>query len=67
MTIILLACGLGVVIVNCYGHVVFFVELSVQRRLCPIFMSGDGYPTSTNIPWVDELSRRQLGFGVSHN
>ena len=24
------------------GHVVFWVELPVQRRLCPIFMSGVG-------------------------
>ena len=39
---ILLACGLGVVIVNCLGQVVFGVELPVQRRLCPIFMSSVG-------------------------
>ena len=26
------------------GHVVFWVELPVQRRLCPIFMSGVGLP-----------------------
>ena len=44
MAIILLACGPGVVIVNCFGHVVFLVELPVQRRLCPIFMSGVGLP-----------------------
>ena len=43
VAIILLACGLGVVIVNCLGHVVFWVELPVQRRLCLIFMSGVGY------------------------
>ena len=42
--IILLACGPGVVIVNCMGQVVFWVELPVQRRLCPIFMSGVGLP-----------------------
>ena len=50
------------------AQVVFWVELHVQRRLCPIFVKslvpgkGDsmvwcqGYPTSTNLPWVDELS-----------
>ena len=42
--VILLACGPGVVIVNCLGHVVFWVELPVQRRLSPIFMSGVGLP-----------------------
>ena len=26
------------------GQVVFWVELPVQRRLCPIFMSGVGLP-----------------------
>ena len=41
---ILLACGPGVVIVNCLRHVVFLVELPVQRRLGPIFMSGVGLP-----------------------
>ena len=42
--IILLACGPDVVIVNCLGKVVPWVELHVQRRLCPIFMSGVGLP-----------------------
>ena len=41
---ILLACGPGLVIVNCLGQVVFGVELPVQRRLSPIFMSGVGLP-----------------------
>ena len=41
---ILLACGPGVVIVNCLGQVVFGVELLVQKRLYPIFMSGVGLP-----------------------
>ena len=36
----LLACGPDVVVVNCLGQVVFLVELPVQRRLCPIFVSG---------------------------
>ena len=26
------------------GQVVFWVELSIQRRLCPIFVSGVGLP-----------------------
>ena len=42
--IILLACRLGVLIVNSLGHVVFWVELSIQRRLCPIFLSSVGLP-----------------------
>ena len=42
--IILLACGPDVVIVNCLGHVVFWVELPVKRGLCSIFMSGIGLP-----------------------
>ena len=44
MAIILLACGLGMVIVNCLGQVVFWVKLPLQMRLCPIFMSGVGLP-----------------------
>ena len=42
VAIILLACRSCVVIVNCLRQVVFGVELPVQRRLCPIFMSGVG-------------------------
>ena len=41
---ILLARGPAVVIVNCLGQVVFGVDLPIQRRLCPIFMSGVGLP-----------------------
>ena len=40
MAIILLAYGPCVVIVNLLGQVVPWVELPVQRRLCPIFVSG---------------------------
>ena len=42
VAIILLVCGPDVVIVNCLGQVVLWVELLVQRRLCLIFMSGVG-------------------------
>ena len=38
----LLARGPGVVVVKMLGHVVLWVELPVQRRLCPIFVSGVG-------------------------
>ena len=41
---ILLTCVPGVVVVNCLGHVVFWVELPIQKRLCSIFMSGVGLP-----------------------
>ena len=44
VVIILLACGPGVVIVNCWDRSVPWVELPVQRRLCPIFVSGVGLP-----------------------
>ena len=44
MAIILLACRPGVVIVNCLGQVVFWVDLPIQRRLCSIFVSGVGLP-----------------------
>ena len=48
-------------------QVVFWVELPIQRRLCPIFIKSwvperghdvvvTGYSTSTSIPKVDELS-----------
>ena len=44
MAIILLACGPCAVIVIVGTCVVPWVELLVQRRLCPIFMSGVGLP-----------------------
>ena len=42
--LILFVCGPGVVVVKLLGQVVFWVELLVQMRLCPIFMSGVGLP-----------------------
>ena len=42
--LILIVYGPGVVVVNCWTGFVFWVELPVQRRLCPIFMSGVGLP-----------------------
>ena len=59
VAIILLACRPYVVIVNCLGQVIYrlciWVELPVQRRLCPIFVSrvGSGHPTFTSISRVD--------------
>ena len=44
VAIILIACGPCVVIVNCWDSFDPWVELPVQRRLCPIFMSGVGLP-----------------------
>ena len=44
VAIILLACGPCVVIVIVGTCFVPLVELSVQRRLCSIFMSGVGLP-----------------------
>ena len=47
VAIILLACGPFVVIVNCWDRFCTLgssVELPVQRRLCPIFMSGVRLP-----------------------
>ena len=44
VAIILLACGPFVVIVNCWDRFCTWVELPVQRRLCPIFISGVGLP-----------------------
>ena len=43
-------CGLGVVGVNVGTCCVSWVELPVQRRFCPIFMSGVGLPD------IDEYS-----------
>ena len=42
VAIILLAYRPCVVIVDYWDRFVPWVELSVQRRLCPIFMSGVG-------------------------
>ena len=44
VAIIILACGLCVVIVIVGTGFVPWVELPVQRRLCPIFMSGVRLP-----------------------
>ena len=44
MAIILLACGPCVVIVNLLGQVCTLGRAPVQRRLCPIFVSGVGLP-----------------------
>ena len=41
---ILLGSGPGVVIVNCFGQVVLWVELHLQRRPYLIFVSGVGLP-----------------------
>ena len=43
-----------------------WVELPVQRRLCPIFISGVGLPTSMNISRVDGLSTdpREMGHHI---
>ena len=51
----------------CFEHVVFWVELLIQRRLYPIFVKlwvlikgtnsvVSGYPTSTSFSWVDSWS-----------
>ena len=42
--LILIVYGPDVVIVNCLGQVALWVELPVQRRLCPVFVSGVGLP-----------------------
>ena len=42
VAIILLACRPCVVIVGYWDMIVPWVELPVQRRLCPIFVSGVG-------------------------
>ena len=37
-------CGPGVVGVKCWDRLCILVELSIQMRLCQIFMSGVGLP-----------------------
>ena len=44
VAIILLACGPCVVIVNLLGQVCIWVELPVQKKLCPIFVNSVGLP-----------------------
>ena len=44
VAIILLAFGPYVVVVDYWDRFCIWVELLVQRRLCPIFMSGVGLP-----------------------
>ena len=50
VAIILLACGPCVVIVNLLRQVCTLSRAPVQRRLCPIFMSGVG------LPYIQEYS-----------
>ena len=64
--VILLTCGPGVVIVNCLGQVIFGVELPVQRRLCPIFMSGVELPDIHDSLRINGLSTNTLILG-RHN
>ena len=53
-----------------YGYIVIqvvcWVELSEQRRLCPIFCENMGHPKSIGIPQVDGLSTGPTGFEASH-
>ena len=42
--VILLACGPGEVIVIIWDKFCIWVELPVQKRLCPIFVSDVGLP-----------------------
>ena len=44
VVIILLAFGPCVVVVYGWDRFVHWVKLPVQKRLCPIFMSGVGLP-----------------------
>ena len=44
VVIILLACRPCVVIFDYWDRFVPWVEIPVQRKLCPIFMSGVGLP-----------------------
>ena len=44
VVIILLSCGPGEVIVIVWDRLCIWVELPVQRRLYPIFVSGVGLP-----------------------
>ena len=65
MAIILLVCGPCVVIVKCWYRFCTLVEVPVERRLCPIFVSGVGLPTSMSILRVDGLSTRHPEIGAS--
>ena len=57
VTIILLACRPRVVIVNCLGQVLYLGRAPRTKETLPDFLECRvGYPTSTSIPWVDELS-----------
>ena len=44
VAIIIFGCRPCVVIVNCFGHVLYLGRAPIQRRLCPIFVSGVGLP-----------------------
>ena len=56
MAIILLVCGPCVVIGTCWDRFVPWVELLVQRRLCPVFVSSVGLPDIHEYSAVDGLS-----------
>ena len=59
------------VILDCLGQVLcrfcIWVELPVQRRLCPIFVKNVGSPDITSIPRVDGVVNGPPGFRASHN
>ena len=59
----LLAHGPDMVVLIVGTSFVPWVELPVQRRLCPIFVSDVGLPASTSILQVDGLSTGPPGMG----
>ena len=65
MAIILLASGPCVVIVIVGTGSVPWAELPVQRRLCPIFMSGVGLPDIDEYSAGWRVVNRPPGFGAS--
>ena len=57
VAIILLACRPCVIIVNCLGQVLYLGKAPRTKETLPDFHECRvGYPTSTSIPRVDELS-----------
>ena len=64
VAIILLACRPCVVIVNCLGQVLYLGRAPCTKETLPDFCGCRvGYPTSTSIPLVDELSTDTMVLG----
>ena len=55
------------IILDCLGQVCIWVELPIQRRLCPIFVNSVGLPDIHEYSAGGRVVNGPPGLGASHN